>query len=162
MTGFDYAVFVIVGFSLLLSTMRGLTQEILSLLSWVLALWCASQYADLVSAMLPMPTFSPEARLLVAFVGILIAVWLATVFIKLAIGKFISMTGLGGVDRILGMMFGVVRGGLVVLILVLAAGLTRFPQMPMWQNAMFSPIFVAAAMETLPWLPPVLANKIHY
>lgn len=161
MTGFDYAVLVIVSFSVLLSMMRGLTQEILSLLSWIAALWCASQYADRVSMMLPLAA-TPEIKILVAFISLLIAVWLATLFIKLAIGKFIRLTGLGSVDRILGVAFGVVRGGIVVLVLVLAAGFTQFPQLPMWRNAMLSDMFVSAAIEVLPWLPPTLANKIHY
>ena len=162
MTGFDYAVFVIIGFSVLLSLMRGLTQEILSFLSWLVALWCASQYADRVSSMLPLPTTAPELRILLAFVAILMAVWVATLFIKLVIAKFIRMVGLGSIDRILGLIFGFVRGGIVVVLLVLAAGVTQFPQLPMWRNAMFSPLCVSVAKEALPWLPPALANKIHY
>ena len=162
MTGFDYAVLVIVGFSVLLSFMRGLTQEVLSLLSWLLALWCASHYADQVSTMLPMETAAPETRIVTAFVVILIVVWIVTLFMKLAIGKLIRVTGLGSFDRVMGIVFGVVRGGLVSLVLVLLAGLTKFPQLPMWRHAMLSGVFVSAAMEVLPWLPPALANKIHY
>jgi membrane protein required for colicin V production len=162
MTGFDYAVLVIMGFSVLLSIMRGLTQEVLSLLSWIVALWSASHYADQVSVLLPLQTAMPETRILVAFIAILIAVWLATLCIKLVISRFINMVGLGAVDRILGSVFGLVRGGIFVLVFVLAAGFTKFPQLPMWRNAMFSPLFVSIAMETLPWLPPALARKIHY
>lgn len=161
MTGFDYAVFVIIGFSVLLSLMRGLTQEILSLLAWIVALWCASQYADQISPHLP-GQLSPEVAILVAFVSILIAVWLGSIFIKLAVGQFVRMTGLGVVDRIFGVFFGLARGGIVVLILVLAAGLTKFPQLPMWRNALLSETCVSIAIETLPWLPPTLSEKIHY
>jgi membrane protein required for colicin V production len=72
------------------------------------------------------------------------------------------MTGLGGIDRILGLAFGFLRGGVVVMVLVLAAGLTKFPQLPMWQNAMLSPFCVAMAKDLMPWLPPSLAEKIQY
>lgn len=161
MTGFDYAVLVIMGFSILLSFMRGLTQEILSLLAWVAALWCASQYADLLSPSIP-GQLSPELALLVAFVAILIAVWLAGILVKMAVGQFIRMTGLGVADRIFGVFFGAARGAVVILVLVLAAGLTKFPQLPMWRDALFSEMCVSVALEALPWLPPTLAEKIHY
>jgi membrane protein required for colicin V production len=162
MTGFDYAVMAIVGFSVLLSILRGLTQEILSLLFWVLALWSAGQYADQLSVLLPLETTTPETRILIAFIAILVTVWLVTLLIKLVVARFINIAGLNVLDRLLGSLFGLARGSLFVLLLVLAAGLTKFPQLPMWRNAMFSEVFVSAARATLPWLPPTLANKIHY
>lgn len=161
MTGFDYAVFIIIGFSIMLSLMRGFTQEVLSLLAWFVAFWCATEYADQVVVLLP-PHFDPETNIIVAFVSILLSVWLLTLFVKLAVSQFIKMTGLGIADRALGFAFGCLRGGAIVISLVLIAGMTKFPQMPMWRNALFSDICVAAAVEVLPWLPPKLAEAIHY
>lgn len=161
MTGFDYAVFTIIGFSIFLSLMRGLTQEILSLLAWVAAFWCASEYADQATALLP-KSLEPETSIIVAFVGIIFAVWLLTLFVKLAVGQFIRMTGLGIVDRVLGLGFGFLRGSAIVIAMVLIAGMTKFPQLPMWRNAMLSDMCVTVALEVLPWLPPKLAAAIRY
>ena len=51
-------------------------------------------------------------------------------------------TGLSGVDRSLGLMFGLVRGVILVLILVALAGLTELPQQEFWRNALLRPYAV--------------------
>ena len=70
--------------------------------------------------------------------------------------------GLGFVDRLLGAVFGVARGVLIVVIGVLVAGLTTLPQQEWWQNAMFAPPLVAAALSLRPWLPQAWAEQLDF
>lgn len=48
-------------------------------------------------------------------------------------------TGLTLLDRFLGALFGLAKGALVALALVLVCGMTKIPEQPFWKNAMFSP-----------------------
>jgi membrane protein required for colicin V production len=80
--------------------------------------------------------------------------WLATLLLK--------ASGLRPLDRVLGALFGVARGALVVLVLVLLAGLTPLPQQQWWRQALFAPPLETAVLAVMPWLPPELAKRIRY
>jgi membrane protein required for colicin V production len=57
---------------------------------------------------------------------------------------------------------GVARGVLIVVIAVLLAGLTTLPRQEWWQNALFAPPLVIAALSLRPWLPQALAQRLDY
>jgi membrane protein required for colicin V production len=61
-----------------------------------------------------------------------------------------------------GMLFGLARGGLIVLVLVLLAGLTTLPRDPLWRNAMLSSPLEAFAMHVKVWLPGDWSRRIKY
>jgi membrane protein required for colicin V production len=65
-------------------------------------------------------------------------------------------------DRLLGVAFGLARGLLVVLTLVLLAGLTPLPRQAVWRNAMLSGPLEGLAVLVQAWLPAELAKRITY
>ncbi len=77
------------------------------------------------------------------------------------LSRIAQATGLGGVDRSLGMMFGLVRGVLLVLLLVAAAGLTELPKQEFWRDALLRPFAEQGVRELKPLLPDGLAAYIH-
>lgn len=162
MTSFDYGVLGILGFSVLLAVLRGGIKEIVSLLTWILSFWLARTYAVPAAALLPADVPTQELRLLAAFVGIVLATWFCSTLLRIAMSQLIKATGLDPIDRLIGAVFGVLRGSVIVLVLVLLAGLTSLPGDPAWRNAMFSPLFEAAAVVVLPYLPPEMSSRIHY
>jgi len=54
------------------------------------------------------------------------------------------------------------RGGLVVLVFVLVAGLTTLPRQDWWQNAALAPALAVAATTAAPWLPEAWAQRLDY
>jgi membrane protein required for colicin V production len=82
--------------------------------------------------------------------------------IAMLISALVRTVGLGFADRFLGSLFGFVRGFLVVLLIVLAAGLTALPQEPFWRKAMLSKPLETVAMRVTPWLPQDLSKRINY
>jgi membrane protein required for colicin V production len=162
MTAFDYAALGIVGLSIMLSVMRGLTQEVLALCAWILAFWCAMQYAAKLSLWMPQSIPTEALRYLGAFVTLFFMVWLLSAIFRVTLNQFIKATGFKPIDRILGAGFGVIRGFLLMLTLVLLAGFTSLPKEPEWRNAMFSPLFEQSAFLAKPWLPEAFASRIHY
>jgi membrane protein required for colicin V production len=162
MTAFDYAVLAIVAFSVLLSVIRGLAREALALLAWAVGFIVASVFAADVAQFLAPEVPDERVRLLAAFVGVFIAVLLAMSLLALLISKLVKGAGLGVEDRLLGGVFGLARGVLVVTVLVLAAGLTALPRQPEWRAAVLSGPFEALAGQVKSWLPVRLAQRITY
>ncbi|MBB5018792.1 membrane protein required for colicin V production [Chitinivorax tropicus] len=162
MTPFDYGVLLIVGFSVLLSVMRGLLRELMALASWVIAFFVARNYTTEITPLLPASIPSEELKLLAGFLALFLGSLLIMTLLTIALSEVIKVVGLSGVDRILGALFGLVRGCFIVVVLVLLAGLTSLPREPMWKNAMFSPVFEAVALVVKPWLPDGLAKHIKY
>jgi membrane protein required for colicin V production len=112
--------------------------------------------------MIPPSIEDESLRMSVAFVAIFLAVLVAMGLIAMLLSALIKTVGLGFIDRMLGSVFGLVRGLLIVLMVVLLAGMTTLPQEPLWQKALLSKTLETAAGLTLPWLPQELSKRIHY
>ncbi|MCB5187230.1 CvpA family protein [Methylobacillus caricis] len=162
MTGFDYAVLGIIGFSVLLSVMRGFVREVLALVSWVVAFIVARFYTVEFSAFLPESIPSEELRFLAAFLILFLSSLLVCSLLAIAISHIFKKIGLSWLDRSLGVIFGLARGIMIVGILVLLAGLTALPQDQRWRNAMFSAPLEAMVIAVLPWFPQDIAKHVKY
>ena len=162
MTVFDYVVIAIVCVSVLLSVMRGFVREVLGLIGWVAAFVAATTLSGPFSGL--MVTSVPDERLraILAFLGVFFGTLLLMAFIGWAFSRMLKSAGLGLEDRVLGGVFGLARGLLIVMILVLLAGLTNIPKQPAWTNAALSPPLEALAKNMKPWLPQTLARYISY
>ena len=162
MTLFDLAVIVIVGLSVLLSLIRGLVREVLALAAWVVAFLAANVLAGEVAPWLPDAIPTEALRLLAGFVMVFVVVLIAVSALAILASKLVKSAGLGVEDRVLGGVFGLARGMLVVMILVLLAGLTSLPRQPVWRNAVLSDPLVVFAGSIKAWLPADLSQRITY
>lgn len=162
MTSFDYVFLTIVGVSVLLSIMRGFIREILSLAGWIAAFVIARMYSVQVAELLPANIPSESLRILAAFVILFFAVLLLASLLTIALSLLFKNIGLNWLDRLLGAFFGLARGGLIAMLLVLLAGLTSLPQDARWKNAMFSAPLEAAVMSLMAWFPMDIAKHVKY
>ena len=162
MTLFDLAVLVIIALSVLLSVIRGLTREVLALAAWVIAFLAANVLAGEVAPWLPDAIPTEEFRLLAGFVGVFVAVLIAMSVLAIMVSKLVKSAGLGLEDRLLGAVFGLARGLLMVMVVVLLAGLTSLPRQAVWRNAVLSDSLVAISGHVKAWLPAALAQRITY
>ena len=161
MTAFDYAVVAILLLSIVVSVIRGLVREILSLIGWVASFVVASLFAaDFAPALAVLP--SPVLRIAVAFMMILVAMALAMTVLNWGLMKAIETAGLQLADRGLGGLFGLARGLIIVLALVLVAGMTPLPRMDFWKEALFSPLAETAVTTLRPWLPDSIADRVKF
>lgn len=131
----DYIIIAIVAISILVGTIRGFIKEVFSLLVWVAAFFVAFQYSGVLAEALETRIELPSARTSLAFAGLFLAVLLIGGLLTFLVGKLVEKTGLSGTDRLLGGVFGGVRGLIIVLALILVAGLTPVPNDPWWQQS---------------------------
>ena len=162
MTSFDYVILTIIGISVLVSIMRGFVREILSLAGWVIAFFVARIYCLELAALLPAAIPGEPLRILAAFLILFLATLLVTSLLAIAISLLFKQVGLSWLDRLLGALFGLARGALITLVLVLVGGLTSLPEDTRWRNAMFSAPLEAAVMSMLMWFPADIAKHVKY
>ena len=68
----------------------------------------------------------------------------------------------GGTDRMLGLLFGLARALVIILVLVLLAGLTPLPQETWWGESVMLKYFVQAVVAIQSHLPEELARHLSY
>lgn len=158
----DFAILGIIAVSALISLWRGFFKEALSLASWVAAIWVALAFADEMAGLLADWIDTPSVRQAVAMSVLFIVVLLLGGLINYLIGQLVKKTGLEGTDRVLGSVFGAVRGGLVVAVLVLVGGMTVLPQDEWWQSSQLMPHFEQLALWLTGFLPADIAAKVHF
>jgi membrane protein required for colicin V production len=131
----DWILLAVLGLSLLLGLWRGIVQEVLSLAGWVAAFYVSQMYAPMAAAWLPMEGSSQMLRYAAGFVVVFIAVLVATVLASWVIKKLISAVGLGPLDRLLGSLFGLMRGVVILLAVTVLVGMTPMRETEGWREA---------------------------
>ena len=158
----DYAILAILTISAVISVFRGFIREAMSLVGWVAAVWLAITFAGSLATLLEGQVEVPSVRQALAFFAIFVGVLLLTAAATWLAGMLVDKTGLTGTDRMLGVVFGLARGIVIVALLVVAAGLTPLPQDPWWQESTFLPHFETIAREVRELLPPDIASRLSY
>lgn len=157
----DAAILLIIVVSSLLSLRRGFTREAFSLATWVAAFVVARLFGPALETLLAASISTPSARMAVAF-GLLFAATLVIgALINHLLGELVRVTGLTSTDRLFGMVFGAVRGVLLVVVLV-ALGSHLFAADDWWQQSHLVPHFAmlegwtrTVAGEFIGWLVSV-------
>lgn len=162
MTIFDYLVLFVLVCSVVISTLRGLVKEILSLLSWIVSFVVANAYGEDLAALLPDMIPGNVTRLIVAFIALFIGVRLLMMLLTMAIDALVKASGLTLADRGLGGLFGLGRGLVLVLAAVIVSGMTAVPQQPFWKEALLSPMAETAARTVKPFLPGDVARHVKF
>jgi len=161
-TLFDYLTIFVLIASIIISTMRGVVREVLSLASWVAAFVAANAYGETLAQWLPASVPGALTRLIIAFVVLFIGTRMLMGLLILMTEALIRAGGLSFVDRSLGSLFGLARGMLIVLTAVLLCGMTAIPQQPFWKEALLSPLAESAARTVKPFLPGDIARHVQF
>lgn len=156
----DLAVLAIIGLSAVLSLFRGFVREAIALAGWIAGLWLAFQFAHVAAGWFERWIESSEVRFVLGFLVVLAAVLVVAGVVSRLAGGFIDLTGLGGTDRVLGMIFGAGRGAVIVSVLVLLAGFTGLKRESWWGESALLPRFEALADEVGRLLPAGIGRSL--
>lgn len=147
MVWIDYALIAVVALSALISLFRGFVKEALSLLVWVLSFLVATQYAETVAAFLEAQINNDEIRYALAFATVFLATLIICAIITRLIVKLIRLSPLSGVDRVIGVFFGLMRGVVLVAVVVLLGNMTPLAADPVWSDS----IIIAELQQFTDW-----------
>ncbi len=149
----DYVFIGIVLFSVLVGLLRGLVREALSLAAWIVALVLTLRYAPAVGDYLHGSIRTPAVRTAVAYALVFFVVLIVGALITWLVSKIVRGIGLGGVDRMLGAGFGLMRGAFVVVAIVMLAGATAATQDLWWRKSLLVPQLEPAAVSLRSLIP---------
>jgi membrane protein required for colicin V production len=156
----DWILLAIVAVSVLIGLWRGLVFEVLSLLGWVVAYVAAQLLAGTVAAHLPIGTpgsgVNHAAAFALTFIGVLIIWALAARLVRMLVGA----SPLSGLDRLLGALFGLLRGMLVLLAVTTVVAMTPAARSPVWQASRGAAWSSALLQELKPLLPDAIAQHL--
>lgn len=144
--------------------MRGFIKEVFSLGFWLLAIWVGLSFSrDLSGFLEPVPVIgSPSARMAASFVMLFVATLILGGLIRFLLGALVKKTGLTFFDRIGGLVFGVVRGMVVVAVIVVLAGFTSLPKDAWWTESKLIPPFQLLAVWLRDHIPSGVAEFVNY
>lgn len=139
MNGFDWVIVAIVLVSGLISIWRGFVREAISLATWVLAFWVALFFGPKLMVLMPDSLESPTVRWLAAVIVLFMATLLVGGLANFLVSTLVEKTGLTGTDRALGVVFGILRGVVIVALVVLLVGETALQREGWWQDSRLVP-----------------------
>ncbi len=138
----DLTILGVIAVSALVSLVRGFVREALSLVSWVAAFFVASTFYKDVSPLLSEYLQDPFLRDGGAILLLFILTLIIGSLINFIFGVLVDKTGLTGTDRVLGMVFGALRGVLVVAaVLFVLDAFTTLNSTAAWQQSILLPEF---------------------
>ncbi|NTV95053.1 MAG: CvpA family protein [Thiobacillus sp.] len=161
MTAVDWIALAILAGSLIMGLIRGFVREAFSLAAWILAFLAARLFSPALAAHVPgieQEGLRQAAAIVLIFIGVLVAAQI----IAAVLAKLVKLAGLGGFDRMLGMLFGLARASVVLVALTLVAGLTALPRSEPWRASLVHGPLELAALKVIPWLPKDLAALIRF
>jgi membrane protein required for colicin V production len=134
----DIVILAVLCLSGLFGLWRGFIREVLSLATWIAALLVARFYAPDLMPSLEGLLANEMARYVLAFALLCLAVLILGALVNFLMSKLVKVAGLQLSDRLLGILFGVARGVLIVALLVFA-GMNFFSTEPWWQASVLLP-----------------------
>ncbi len=133
MAAADYVIVGIIAISALIGLARGFVREVLSLAIWGVAVILAVGFAGNIAASLPKTLEGESLRYVTAFTLVFVGTLVIGALAQWVVSRLVQTTGLSGTDRLLGLLFGGLRGAVVCVVAVIA--LRPFANEQTWWRA---------------------------
>lgn len=155
MVALDWIFLSILALSLVIGAWRGLVYEVLSLATWVAAFLLAQWFAPDAARYLPMAGSSDTIRYAAGFALVFIGAVFAGSILTWLISRLFQVAGLRPADRVLGSVFGLMRGVIVLLAVAVLVSMTPLQADAWWSES----VGANWATATVKGLKPVLPQE---
>ena len=142
--------------SCLLGLWRGVIRETMALLAWLLGFVLSSKYAADMALHLP-ADWGDKLRFLTGWLLVFVAVLLCMTLLSTLLRRLVAVVGLGLLDRFMGGLFGLLRGGIALMAVSVVVGLTPFKTSPAWKNSWMA----QSADEGVKFFKPILPAQLE-
>ncbi|MBF0421718.1 MAG: CvpA family protein [Magnetococcales bacterium] len=157
----DYVFITVMMFSALWATLRGFFRELVALLGWITAILATSGLSSHLEVRLLPWIKSPRAANYLAAAAVFVGILLVFAVLGRVIKGWVASKGFSLGDRLAGLVFGVLRAGLI-LILAIAVHLSLDEPASRWtENSIlyaYGKQGILAASERLPENPPLVSR----
>jgi len=163
MTGIDLVIAIVLAVSVVIGFMRGFIREALSIVSWIMAIWLAltfcTQAGDFIGQYFSIPAegFRTAAGFAIVFIGTLFLFSIVSYLIT----KLLVKDAIKGTDRVLGIGFGVLRAGAIVVAVILVLRGMGMENSDWWQSSVSIGYLEPVANYVEEFLPEQLQSSVN-
>jgi membrane protein required for colicin V production len=154
MVTLDYIVLAVILCSAVVGAFRGFLREVISVISWVVAVWLAWKLAPGLAPKFGGALRDPAYGLWAARALIFLLVVIAGYLLGAVVNHFVRLSMFSALDRLLGFLLGLVRGLVVIGIGIILAQAMRLDGEAWWQHSR-----LIAAMQPVAGVLRVLAGE---
>ena len=135
----DYLVILAILISAVVGALRGFLRESIALGAWIIALFLAWHFADVLEPHLGGLLSDPTVRPWAARVILIVLVLLLGAAAGAILGHFVRLSIFSGMDRLLGFAFGLLRGFVLLGVFVILGQLLRLQGEGWWRHSLMIP-----------------------
>jgi membrane protein required for colicin V production len=141
----DYVLIAVVVLSAIVGSVRGFLREVIALCTWIVALFVAWHFSDLVAPHLGGLLAASEVKPWAARVIIVALIVLFGTGLGAIVAHYVRLSIFGGLDRFLGFVFGAARGVVLIGVFVILGQLLRLDGEIWWRHSTLIPYGHAVA-----------------
>jgi len=135
----DIAIAVVIIVSVGIGFARGLVKEAMSIASLLVAVWAAFNFGAATGSLSSSWLSSPELQLWFGRILTFIVVLMLGGLLSWGVSKLVRLSVLSGTDRVLGMIFSLARGAVLIAVVVMIGQYAGMQATDWWQESLFMP-----------------------
>lgn len=156
----DVLLIIFFSISILIGIYRGLVKEVLSIGSWVLAGLVAFKFGEQAAVFIKPYIKQEPLDLAIAYVGVFIIALILFSIVSHLVSQLFASSGMSGIDRSLGSIFGALRAAVIVAVLVLVGRFMAMDQQQWWTESQLLPHAEPLVEAIKSYLPEDIVKKI--
>ena len=135
----DYLLIAVIALSAIVGAVRGFLREAIALGAWILALFVAWHFSDMIEPHLGGLLAAHYVRPWAARVIIVALILLIGAGLGAIVGHYARLSIFSGMDRFLGFLFGAARGVVLIGVFVILGQLLKLDGETWWRHSMLIP-----------------------
>jgi membrane protein required for colicin V production len=145
MIAVDYIIIAILIISAVMGLVRGLLREAIAVITWFLAIVLAWTFASSVEPLMGGILVGSPMRIWAARAVIFVGVLLLGGAVSVVLGHYVRVSMFAGMDKFLGLVFGIIRGVVIVGAFTIAIQALRMDEDERWKNSRLLPYAIGVA-----------------
>lgn len=158
----DIAIIVTLLVSSGIAIVRGFVKEFISLATWVAAFFICMTFAPKLQTVLPDAISNPLLRQGLAWFLLFVATMIVGGLVNFIVGSMVEKTGLSNTNRALGLMFGLIRGVVIVCALVMLGAFMELTKTDWWAAPKLLPYFQDLTQWIVSFMPDDISEKFAF
>ncbi|RTK94344.1 MAG: CvpA family protein [Neisseriaceae bacterium] len=167
LTNYDFFFGAIIITSMVMATLKGGVAQILSISTWILALFVTKKYNSQIEGLITGLISNELLRSLIAYLIAFIAIAIIMTIIKMIFHKAISSFGLGGMNMLVGAIFGIARGVIISGLIIICFEMIGIDKTHSWSESLLSPVLsptvkiLISNLDAVKNLEDTVAKSVH-